>query len=408
MSELRTRPLTDEEWSEHKAFVARTFLMDPAPGGADSIRDLFPDGRFIGVADGTRLLGGGGIQTRNMTMVGCGPMPVAAISHVGVRPDSRGRGTLRTLMRAQLDELHSTAAEPVAVLWASMAPIYGRFGYGSASRAATLTVASPGSYRPGAPIGGTVTWLEEAEATPLLREVYSRVAMSRVGWPTRDEPNWAWWLNEDQRGSATTYRRAVHHDDDGRADGYAVFRSKPKWPSTGPDYTVAIDELVAATPRAHATLWREFLDLDLVTAVTQRIAALDDPVTSLLVNPRGVLTDIRDGLWVRLVDIDRAVGRRRYAAPCDLVLEVSDPFCTWNAGRWRLRVDDAGVGSLDATSADPDLSCDITDLGAAYLGGTRLTSLAAAGRVREHRSGAVVAASRAFAGDTEPFCPEVF
>lgn len=408
MNELRTRPLDDEEWAAHKAFVARAFLMDPDPAEPASIRELFPDGRFIGVTDGDRLLGGGGIQTRDMTMVGTGPTPVAAISYVGVRPDSRGRGTLRTLMRAQLAELHGRAAEPVAALWASMAPIYGRFGYGLATRAAMLAVASPGTYRPGAPVGGTVSWLDEDEATPLLRRVYSRVAPGRVGWLTREEPNWAWWLSESKRGSATRYRYAVHHDAEGEADGYAVFRSKPSWPATGPDYTLALDELVAATPEAHATLWREFLDLDLVTSVSIRLAALDDPVTSLLVNPRGVLTDVRDGLWVRLVDLDRAVAQRRYAAPCELVLDVSDTFCPWNAGRWRLRVDDSGIGSLDATGVEPDLSCDITDLGAAYLGGTRLTSLAAAGRVREHRAGAVVAASRAFAGDTEPFCPEVF
>ncbi|HEY9415957.1 MAG TPA: GNAT family N-acetyltransferase, partial [Pseudonocardia sp.] len=395
MNELRTRPLTNEEWSVHKAFVARAFLMDPAPGDAKSIRELFPDGRYIGVTDGHRLLGGGGIQTREMTMVGAGPRPVAAVSYVGVRPDSRGRGTLRALMRAQLDELHATAAEPVAALWASMAPIYGRFGYGLASRAATLTVTGPGRYRPGAPVGGTVSWLDEDVAAPLLREVHARVAPTRVGWITREEPNWAWWLNEEDKGSATTYRRAVHRDADGRADGYAVFRSRPSWPAAGPDYTLAVHELVAATPEAHATLWRELLDLDMVTTVTSRIAALDDPVASLLVNPRGVLTDVRDGLWVRLVDLDRAVDGRRYAAPCELVLEVSDEFCPWNSGRWRLRVDDSGAGSLGATSAEPHLSCDITDLGAVYLGGTRLTALAAAGRVREHRAGAVVAASRA-------------
>jgi predicted acetyltransferase len=269
-------------------------------------------------------------------------------------------------------------------------------------------VTSPGRYRPGTPLGGTVSWLDEDEARPLLQEVHSRVAPGRVGWLTRDEPNWAWWLSESHRGSATTYRRAVHRDSQGRADGYAVFRSKPEWLSTGPEYTLAIDELVAETPEAHATLWRELLDLDLVTTVSTRLAALDDPVTSLLVNPRGVLNEVRYGLWVRLVDLDRALSERRYAACCELVLEVSDLFCPWNAGRWRLRVDDRGVGSLATTSAAPDLSCDITDLGAAYLGGTRIAALAAAGRVREHRAGAVIAASRAFAGDTEPFCPEVF
>jgi predicted acetyltransferase len=232
---------------------------------------------------------------------------------------------------------------------------------------------------------------------------------SRVGWISRSAGNWRWWLFDGRPGRGwTSQRYAVHHGGDGRPDGYAAFSVRADWTSTGPRHEVSVKELVAAGPEAHADLWRGLLDLDLAASVRHGLAAVDDPVVSMLLNPRGVVTSVRDGLWVRLVDLDRALVGRRYAAPCSLVLEVADPFCPWNAGRWRFAVDSSGSASVERTSAEPDLACSVGELGAAYLGGTRLTALAAAGRVRELRSGAVVAASRAFAGDVEPSCPEIF
>lgn len=411
VTDLRARPLTDDEWADHRVFVAHAFLMDPEHWEDVDLRELFPGDRFLGAHDGARLIGGGGIQTRDMTLVGAGPTPVAAVSYVGVAPDARGRGALGTLMRAQLTGLHEAAAEPVAVLLASQAPIYGRYGYGVASRSARLELTGSAAFRPGAPVGGEVRWHDEPTARPMLREVHRRVARRRVGWLSRAEPNWRWWLADspsDRRGSSA-YRYAVAHDRDGAPQGYAVFRSSARWPAGGPDYRLDVQDLAAATPEAHAALWRSLLDQDLVGSVRCGIVALDDPLTALLVNPRAVLTDVRDSLWVRLVDLDRALATRRYTARCELVLEVTDDVCPWNAGRWRLVVDDTGAAVVEpAAVATPDLACDVADLGAAYLGGTRLAALAAAGRVRELRAGAVLEASRAFAGDTEPFCPEVF
>jgi predicted acetyltransferase len=73
-----------------------------------------------------------------------------------------------------------------------------------------------------------------------------------------------------------------------------------------------------------------------------------------------------------------------------------------------LAVDADGTADVTRTDAPADLRCDVAELGAAYLGGPRLAGLAAAGRVHELRPGAVAAASRAFAGDAQPHCPEVF
>jgi predicted acetyltransferase len=107
------------------------------------------------------------------------------------------------------------------------------------------------------------------------------------------------------------------------------------------------------------------------------------------------------------VDVDAALAARRYAAPLDVVLEVADAFGPWNAGRRRLRADGEAV-TCERSSAAPDLELDAAALGAAYLGGTRLETLAGAGLVRELRPGALAEASLAFRAAAEPWCPEVF
>ena len=59
-------------------------------------------------------------------------------------------------------------------------------------------------------------------------------------------------------------------------------------------------------------------------------------------------------------------------------------------------------------SSPADLALDVTQLGAAYLGGTRLGALAGSGLVAELRPGATRQLSAALAWDPAPWCPMVF
>lgn len=91
---------------------------------------------------------------------------------------------------------------------------------------------------------------------------------------------------------------------------------------------------------------------------------------------------------------------------------MSDAFCPWNAGRWRLAAA-AGDGSAPRARVTPaddaaDLAMDVTDLGAVYLGGFRFGDLLRAGRIEERRPGAVAAADRLFATDRWPWCSTMF
>jgi len=106
---------------------------------------------------------------------------------------------------------------------------------------------------------------------------------------------------------------------------------------------------------------------------------------------------------VRIVDVPAALSARTYATDPDVVLDVRDEFCPWAAGRYRLH----GAG-CERTGNEPDLELDASALGAAYLGGTTLRELAAAGRVAERTPGALARASAAFRGDVAPWCPEIF
>jgi predicted acetyltransferase len=91
----------------------------------------------------------------------------------------------------------------------------------------------------------------------------------------------------------------------------------------------------------------------------------------------------------------------------DVVLDVEDAFCPWNSGRWRLSGDAKGA-VCGRTSDAADLALSVRELGAAYLGGVSLASLAGAGRVRELRQGALAEASVGFGATTAPWLPHGF
>jgi len=155
-----------------------------------------------------------------------------------------------------------------------------------------------------------------------------------------------------------------------------------------------------------------------MSTVEAPMLAADDALLSLLVDPRGTGPRVVDNLWVRLLDVPVALAARRYGAPVDVVLEVTDAHLPANAARWRVRTrataadgDDDAFGypaTVTATHDAADLTLDVRELGAAYLGGRSLAALAGAGLVVEHRPGALLRASSAFGWPVAPLCSWIF
>jgi predicted acetyltransferase len=203
--------------------------------------------------------------------------------------------------------------------------------------------------------------------------------------------------------------------------GYALYAAQGGWDDTTdlPDGVLAIRELIAADPAAAAALWQDLLGRDLITSVVSAHRPAEDPVLYQLFDARRARSQVTDGIWVRIIDLPAALARRSYAGPVDAVLEVTDELLPGNAGRWRLRasapggaIPGAGGPTSEVTcerTDDPaDVALDVRELGAAYLGGTRLGTLAAAGLVRELSPGRLGPLSAAFTWDPAPWCPRIF
>ena len=86
---------------------------------------------------------------------------------------------------------------------------------------------------------------------------------------------------------------------------------------------------------------------------------------------------------------------------------MTDAQCPWNARRWRLSGGPLGATCTPTTDAG-EVGIDVRDLASAYVGGTSLLSLAAAGLAHEQRAGALARLSTALRAGLEPGTPAVF
>lgn len=409
---LELRPVAPAEFDRFHLAVERTFLSDVNEHDRERERAIFEFDRSLAVWDGDDPVATIAAYSLELTLPG-GPRPVAGVSQVSVQPTHRRRGLLRSLMTTGLADLHERGREAVAALWATEPGIYGRFGYGSANRVASVTVRrGEGGFGYGAPEAtGRVRLGEPLVERPALQAVLEAVRPHRVGLFARDD---RWWDNrtfdpEARREGSSPLMAVVHEGDDG-PDGYALYSTAARWDDWVPRGTVDVREIVAATPAAANALWRYLLDTDLVAELRAWNLPLDSPLLHLIADPRRARPTVRDNLHVRLVDLPRALSERSYAVDVDVVLEVADRTAPWNAGRWRVSGGPDG-GTCAPTTDAADLSLDVRELGAAHLGGTTLGELARAGLVVEHRPGALAAAARAWVLPPEqpaPWCPMVF
>jgi predicted acetyltransferase len=238
--------------------------------------------------------------------------------------------------------------------------------------------------------------------------------LTRPGWATREtEELWAsyWSDPKELRTPGRESLRIVVVERDGEPRGYATFRRTLDWQPTGPSGTVHLGEVVTLDAAAARALWGVMVDLDLMSTTDPFLLPVDDPITHLLVNPRAASPRVVDNVWVRLVDVPAALAGRQYAADTDVTLAVTDALLPDNAGVWRLRAKAFGVATCERAAvpaSDADLALDVRELGAAYLGGTSLVSLAAAGQVDERTPGALAEAGAAFGWPVAPGCGWVF
>jgi predicted acetyltransferase len=407
------RPITPAEFDAFQLLDQHAFHGSPMSVAARTeVMARFEFDRSLVAFDGSTPVGGTAVYTFRLRVPGA-TVPAAGVSWVSVLPTYRRRGILRSLMRRQLADIRDRG-EAVAVLWASESVLYGRYGYGRASWTHAYTLhRGEGALAADAPSdpGLRLRIAEPSQVQPELGKVYEAALETRPGFFQRSDSWWdrILWDQESDRHGATPLRCVLAEDDAGPR-GYSLYSARDGWDEDAflPTGTIDVRELVATDPAASAALWGDLLSRDLTTEIHARVRPVDDPVQFQLADPRRLRALASDALWARITDVPAALTQRRYASPVDVVLDVRDDLLEENTGRWRLRADESGHASCDPVDADADIELGIAELGAVYLGGTRLGALAAAGRVRQLRAGALGHLSAAMSWDPAPWCPLIF
>src|SRR5215472_7487052 len=361
-----------------------------------------PQAAFV---DG-RLVGGSAMISFGITVPGNLQVPLGGVTSTAVIATHRRRGLLRQMMQAMFDEARERG-EPLAGLSASEGSIYGRYGYGPATRRTRWEIerTQVRFLSPRAP-GGSLEITDAATARHAWRAVHDAVRVTRVGELSAAPDKWS-DLDDTSAGPDGPRRYLVHRDPDGSIDGVANYRL-PWSPRVEEAGTLVVEGLQAASHDAYHAMWQLLLDFDLTRKIVAAPRPSDEPLRWMLDNPRAMrVTRQSDSLWIRLLDVRAALEARTYDTGGTLVLGIeSDPMCPGNEGSWRLDGGPDGAVCTRVTTT-PDLVISLQALGSLYLGGMSASLLASAGLIHgDHKLVSLL--SRMFRTDPEPFNTFVF
>ena len=399
---MEFRAITPEEIDPFFTSLSTAFAdARPDPDEVQSDKEVIEADRSFAAFDDGRIVGCASAISQRMVVPGGAFVPTAGITMVGVLPTHRRRGILRELMGMLLDQA-AERGEPLATLYASQAAIYGRFGFGHAAMHLSFDVALDRvSWAPGTEARGRVQILPRDDALPLMRKVYDAAIVGRPGAVELDDR----WLRVGFWESSKDDERqfyAIHEDDDGVADAFAMYNVKHEWPRGLPHLEMKVRRIVTTTPESNASLWRYLFDVDLVSRVRVEARPIDDPLLLQLTEPRAIRPEVDDGLFLRPMDVAAALEARAYAADGRVVLGITDETVPSNDGAFELVVE-GGTGVCRSTTAAPDIVGSIHAVGSVYLGGFTWATLAAAGRVQERTPGALERADAMCRCDRAPW-----
>ena len=397
---IRVRPFTPADQEQVLLMDSISFALDYPPDQVEFTMRLIRERMLIAeegpddpAAAGDRLpVGVASAYDLTVSMPGGAMITAPGITWVSVRPTHRRRGVLTAMIGRQLDDARDAGAE-AAALTASESSIYGRYGFGAATRTHTVAVDRRAA-RLRTPVDKTEVLVATAEqARPVLPDLYE-AQRARVPGMISRSPGWWEQYFEDPawaRSGGLSGRQFLLH-----SEGYVAFRGQSGDDGAEITNRAVITDYQPGTAAAHAALWSVLLDMDLFSQIEVRWFHPDDPLPGLITAPRSVrVLNDQDGMWLRPLRPDALLAARTYALDVDVVIGVRD--ARFGDGAYRLTGGPDGA-QCRPVHDEPDVVLDVATLGAVSLGGVRLQHCAG---VTGDRA-VVRRLDRALLGDREP------
>ncbi|MER7170852.1 GNAT family N-acetyltransferase [Streptomyces mesophilus] len=412
---VEIRSLADADVADWSRALNTGFLRSPAltEEQVTDRRSSIDLARTLGAFDQGRCVATFRSFTQQLTAVGGAEVAADAVTNVTVSPTHRRRGLLSRMMAKDLDAAKERG-DVVATLIAAEYPIYGRFGFGPATWTTQWEIDVPrAGLDPrwsGPDDGGRIDLADGADVRKLGPELHERLRVRQPGAVDRNE---RWWkqntgLLQDQFHAWNEPHYAVYRSPSGEVEGLVAYEPVPDWSDNKlPQNTAKVRGLDAVTPAAERALWQYLVSIDWILKVRTGHRAPDSLIPLYFPDPRAarVVTQA-DFLWVRILDVVRALETRTYNGAGSLVLEIRDP-AGYTGGRYRLDAGPDGAACVPTTES-AELSMDVRELATLWLGDESAVRLAALGTVTEERPGAAAAADALLRTSRRPWCPDMF
>ncbi len=402
---LEIRPALLDEMGEFVRTVSTSLALNPA-----SIQGLLPEWTLCAFEDG-RLATTYGAWPLTLRFEG-NAVPIAGVTCVSTNPIYRRRGYLRKIMETDFARLKEAKLQPWALLYASQAAIYQRFGYGIVSTHYRYSVEPRYiQFAQPAEIPGTLREASKDDEFGLVVDLYRRFREDRTGYVHRGRAMWD--ANTFGATPAGFVKTILIYEEAGEPRGYMIYSSGDgNYPGAAgrANQRVEVHDLAWLTTSAYRAFWTYLSRMELAREVIWGAAPADDPLPHLLLEPRMLNATARDGLLARIVDVPAALTSRPYPEQALLRFEVTDAMAPWNAGRWELETGrEPDVRPMpDTPGAVPDLTLDIGTLAMLIFGQITATEAARMGRLTVHDARALPRWDAALRTKYRPFCADGF
>jgi predicted acetyltransferase len=200
----------------------------------------------------------------------------------------------------------------------------------------------------------------------------------------------------------------IIYEEEGKPQGYFIYRAS----STNEGrlkfgQNISINDMAWLTPSAFRAIWEFFSRMDLGLKISLNRAPSDDPLPHLLEEPRMLNRMTRDGILGRIVDIERAMDKRRYDAEGSLIFKITDNLCPWNEGTWKLEASPNG-STVKVTDESPQLEMPVSTLPVLFFGQLSATKAARMGRLDVIDSGSLKTWDAVMETRYAPACADMF